>query len=195
MLYRLLVLALGLGYSLFLFIHALAFPDSYQPGVPSAAFFPYIVAALLALLSAGAVVTTFVKRRNGTKTGGDQPEGADIGNGVQERESTSGPFPAVSKEPGERETDPAVKAVVETQTQTGTQKRWWELLAIVMLMLCYCLLWIFDLGNFLLNSMAIFLPIALLYSKERVWWKTLLFVTTLVVFMFVLFRYLLRVPL
>lgn len=66
---------------------------------------------------------------------------------------------------------------------------------IVLLILLYALLWIYNIGNFLINSIVIFIPISMLYggARERQWWKTSIFVVVLVVFNYVLFKYLLKV--
>jgi hypothetical protein len=150
---EILVSAIGLGFSLFLFILSRKFPPSTQPGVPGAAFFPGIVAVVIFALAMVQVVRIAVKR---TRPGG-----------------------------GEKAEDSG-----------QNKKNIIRIIEIVLLMLLYSLLWMFNLGHFLLNSTVIFIPVALLYggAVEREWWKTSIFVVILVVFIYCLFKFLLKVP-
>jgi hypothetical protein len=72
-----------------------------------------------------------------------------------------------------------------------------RIVIIILLILLYALLWMYHIGHFLINSIAVFIPVSMLYggAKERQWWKTSLFVVVLVVLTYVLFKYLLKVDL
>lgn len=150
---EILVSAVGLGFSLFLFILSRRFPVSSQPGVPGSAFFPTIVAVLIFAFSAVQVIGTVVKRIKIQKDGSTEDTG-------QKRKN--------------------IIHVIE----------------IVLLLVLYSLLWLFNIGHFLANSIVIFIPIALLYggAVEREWWKTSIFIVVLVVFIYCFFKYFLKVP-
>lgn len=64
---------------------------------------------------------------------------------------------------------------------------------IVLLMLLYALLWHFHIGHFILNSMLVFIPISLLISDEVEWYKSVIFSVCIVMFIYLLFTFLLRV--
>ncbi len=70
-----------------------------------------------------------------------------------------------------------------------------QILAVVGLMVLYAILWNLHIGHFLLNSIIVFVPISILLSDETAWWKSAIFTVCLVVFIYVLFSYLLRVRL
>ena len=58
----------------------------------------------------------------------------------------------------------------------------------------YSVLWIIDIGNFIMNSIIIFVPLGLLFSKKR-WYFTTLFIIVLVIIIYLIFSKILRVPL
>ena len=66
---------------------------------------------------------------------------------------------------------------------------------IVVLMFLYALFWSLHIGHFILNSIIVFVPISILISDEQEWWKSLLFSTGLVIFIYVLFTVGLKVRL
>ena len=70
-----------------------------------------------------------------------------------------------------------------------------RVVGIVILTLLYALLWGYNIGHFIINSIVIFIPISMLYggARERQWWKTSIYVVLLVVLIYVLFKYGLRV--
>ena len=80
------------------------------------------------------------------------------------------------------------------QPQSG-RKQIFRIIGIVLLVLLYALLWMYNVGHFIINSIVIFIPISILYggARERQWWKTAIFVVVLVMFIYVLFIYLLKI--
>jgi uncharacterized membrane protein len=68
---EILVSVIGLGFSLFLFILSRKFPPSSQPGVPSAAFFPAIIAVIIFALAMVQVIRIAVKWKKTNK--GEKP--------------------------------------------------------------------------------------------------------------------------
>lgn len=65
---------------------------------------------------------------------------------------------------------------------------------VLLLLLLYAALWAAGIGHYLVNSLVIFTLVACIYSRERPWWKNAIFVAVLVVFIYVIFKYLLRIP-
>ena len=154
---ELLVCVIALAFSLFLFVLSLQFPPSTQAGVPSAAFFPGIVSAVIFGLSLTQLIINLIKQKKIRSDGGTTQPGTEQGQ--------------------------------------SAWKQALRIVEIVLLILLYSLLWIFNVGHFLVNSIVIFIPISMLYGggRERQWWKTSIFVVVLVVFIYVLFKYLLKV--
>lgn len=70
-----------------------------------------------------------------------------------------------------------------------------QLMEVILLMLLYTLLWHFHIGHFILNSILIFIPISLLISDEVEWYKSVFFTISIVMFIYLLFKFLLRVRL
>lgn len=97
-----------------------------------------------------------------------------------------------------------VKAVVRISKErsAGTYKKVeipkgkiTQMLAVIGLMVLYAVLWNYHVGHFLLNSIVVFVPISILLSDEIEWWKSAIFSICLILFIWVLFSYLLRVSL
>ena len=70
-----------------------------------------------------------------------------------------------------------------------------RIVGIVVLALIYALLWSLNMGHFVVNSIVIFIPITMLFggAQERQWWKTSIYIVFLIVFVYVLFKHVLRV--
>ena len=151
------VSVIGLAFGVFLLVGARQFPPATQPGMPGAAFFPYIVSVVILILSIATLVIALAKRKR--------------------MQSNSG------------NTEPDAKQAQFARNQA------FRIAGVVLLSLFYALLWHLNIGNFLINSLVFFIPIAILYdgAKERPWWKTAIFVSVLVVFIYILFKYVLRV--
>ena len=87
----------------------------------------------------------------------------------------------------------------ETQASTEqskfARKQAFRVIGVVLLIFLYALLWGLNIGNFLINSIVIFIPISMLYggARERKWWKTVIFVVVLIVLTYILFTTFLRV--
>lgn len=58
----------------------------------------------------------------------------------------------------------------------------------------YSVLWIVDFGNFIVNTLIVFIPLGIMYSVKR-WYISTFFVIILVSFIYLIFSYILRVPL
>jgi len=70
-----------------------------------------------------------------------------------------------------------------------------QILEIVILMFLYAGLWQVHIGHFLINSIVIFSAICVLFGDDAKWQKSVMFATGLVVFIYLLFTYLLKVRL
>ena len=62
-----------------------------------------------------------------------------------------------------------------------------QFFALLAILLLYATLWDFKIGHFILNSIICFSPICWLLSDETEWWKSVLFVTGLTIFIYLLF--------
>lgn len=71
--------------------------------------------------------------------------------------------------------------------------RFLQLMAIIMLLILYALLWNFHIGHFIANTIIIFTPVCWLLSDEREWWKSAIYVVILTIFIYLLFVNLLKV--
>ena len=84
----------------------------------------------------------------------------------------------------------------EVQTNPEQIKFVWKqalrIAGVILLLLLYGLLWHFNIGHFLINSIVFFIPITIIYggAQEKKWWKTSIYVVIVVVIAYVLFRYL-----
>jgi hypothetical protein len=148
---ELLVTCAGLGFSIFLFVVSGSFPQSTQAGVPSAAFFPQVVAVIIFGLSGAQLARTLVTRiRNG--------------NGAEKE-------------------------------AVANKRNIIHIVEVLLLVILYCLLWKYNIGHYVINSIVIFIPIAMIFggSTEREWWKTCIFIVVLVAFIYCLFKFVLRV--
>lgn len=139
----------GICISAFLYYFSKDFAVSTREGVPSAAFFPRIIAAILLLLSIINLVKIFVQKKKNTYKA---PEATVKGRALQ-------------------------------------------IIAVVALLLFYAILWKSHIGHFILNSIIVFVPICWLISDEIEWWKSLIYVVCLVIFIYLLFSVGLKVRL
>jgi hypothetical protein len=136
---------------LFLLFFARNFPPSNKPNVPSASFFPIIIAIVLIGLGIYNLIIYLRQKKH-------------------------------AKAEAEQQTHYSMGKVV----QVGQ---------VIALMLAYALLWHFHIGHFLLNSIIVFIPVTLLISDEVKWHKSVIFTISLVIFIYALFTYLLKVRL
>ncbi|MCH3918063.1 MAG: PAM68 family protein [Spirochaetia bacterium] len=70
-----------------------------------------------------------------------------------------------------------------------------QIVMIVLFLFLYVILWYLHVGTFILNSIVVFVPVCMLMSNEKAWWQNALFAIFLVLFIYVLFSFLLRVRL
>ncbi|MFA6846174.1 MAG: tripartite tricarboxylate transporter TctB family protein [Sphaerochaetaceae bacterium] len=81
------------------------------------------------------------------------------------------------------------------EKQSVEKGKVFQILEIVLLMFLYAFLWKYHIGHFLLNSIVVFALICVLLGDDVSWQKSVVFSTGLVVFVYVLFTFLLRVRL
>ncbi len=149
---EIIVSSLGAALSVFLFVFSRGFAGSGRAGVPSAAFFPTVISAILMFLSIYNIIKSVVRIR---------------------KEKQAGTY----------------------QKAVFVKGKVFQILAVVGLMVLYATFWNLHIGHFLLNSIVVFVPISILLSDETAWWKSAVFTTCLVIFIWILFSYLLRVRL
>jgi len=145
------VCSISTFFSLFLLYFAQGFPKSVKPNVPSASFFPTLIAIVLLGLSIYNLVVCLIQRKK-------------------------------AKEAGEKKEKIVKRKVL-------------QIVEILLMLFLYAFLWKFHIGHFLLNSILVFTPVCLLMGDETVWWKSTIFSVCLVVFIYLLFTFLLKVRL
>jgi hypothetical protein len=70
-----------------------------------------------------------------------------------------------------------------------------QILEILVLLFLYAFLWKLHFGHFIINSIAIFVPVCILLGDEKPWYQSAIFATCLVLFIYSLFTFLLKVRL
>lgn len=133
--------ALGMAISIFLFVFSRSFAAPTKPGVPSAAFFPTIIAVILFCLS----IFNTAKYLGAKK-----------------------------------------KGLVE-EPQKINRFKLIQFFFLVLLLVIYTVAWNYKIGHFIINTIIIFSPVCWLLSDETEWWKSVLFITGLTIFIYLLF--------
>lgn len=141
---------LGIAISAMLYFGSSSFRVSKRPGVPSASFFPTIIAVILLVLGVYNIIMVLIKRKK-------------------------------------------LDSNVDADTKSMSKLRLLQFVSICALLVLYAVLWLFHLGHFILNTAVIFTGVCWLMSDEREWWKTLIYITVLTIFIYILFGQFLRV--
>ena len=142
----------GIFFSFFLLIGAKSFPESRQPGVLGAEFFPKCIAIILLLLSLMIVLGIIRKLLSNKQK----------------------------------------KQVVFL----GNSQGFLDVVKVLILILIYCVLWMVGIGHYLINSVVILVCIQRVFNHgEKSLLSSVIFTAGVVIFIYCLFKFGLRVPL